>query len=417
MNINEMHIGLELALQELNSNLYNTFQHEEKDYLLNRTIEDFVRAVVLKEENNVRNFISYTDIQKYYEMINPFIRDISIGFTNYQSEGFVEGFIPQENEIGELTAEEDFLVDGAKYLIVTAGDTPLASFGYFDSGNQSNNDEFICNIDEIDLSVDTLDIYKGEKYRIVNNPGGGDFTSYGAITNEPGEEFIVNQDVALDLTAATDDIRLKPLIKLPAWTGVSDTVIRCIDDIGIFGFISSESLVACGLPITSGELTKDKYYVILTAGTTNLKVYTGFGTGGNDVGVVFKCLLTGTPTWAGGTRLYEISNNPNRLVKYHDKGAFLNHSYGTVISSPISTLINNKLRVYHDNKFSIYGLKLQYVKTPVVVNYNEGIDCNLPKPLHGKIVTWTAMRAAGISGNPGYNAIKDYEITEKQTEK
>ena len=39
MTIREMHIGIELGLQELNSNLYNTLQSEEKDYLLNRTIE------------------------------------------------------------------------------------------------------------------------------------------------------------------------------------------------------------------------------------------------------------------------------------------------------------------------------------------------------------------------------------------
>ncbi|KKQ29902.1 MAG: hypothetical protein US46_C0015G0003 [Candidatus Shapirobacteria bacterium GW2011_GWF2_37_20] len=416
MTIREMHIGIELGLQELNSHLFNTLQDEEKDYYLNRTIEDFVRAFATKEENTIRNIVSYADIRKYEEMVSPFIRDIQMGFTNRWSEGYIEGFLPRENAVGEVDVIAGMLVDGATYIVSTAGDTPLVVFGYEDDGSQVDGDEFLANITEIQLDLVTLDVVRGEKYRIIHNPGAGDFTPYGALSNEPGEEFVITNTATIDYTAATDEIRLKPLIKTPAWTGVSDTVLRCIDDIGLFEFLSSESQVICGLPITSGELTLDEYYLIYTAGTTNLKNYTGLGNG-NDVGTIFKSILTGTPTWAGGTRLYKVKSSPNRLIKYQDKGTFLKHSYGTVISSPVSSRINNKLRVFHDKKFYIYGLKLQYVKTPATVDLTNGIDCDLPKSVHGKIVDWTVMKIAGDTQNPVYGSKKDFEATNQQIEK
>lgn len=412
-----MHIGIELGLQELNSHLFNTLQDEEKDYYLNRTIEDFVRAFAVKEENTIRNIVSYADIRKYEEVVSNFIRDISIGFTNYWAEGFIEGFIPRENIVGEIDIETGMLVDGATYIVTTIGDTPLFVFGYADDGDQVEGDEFLCNIADIDLGTVTLDIKRGEKYRIINNADGADFTSYGAITNEPGEEFIASVTDTIDFTAlGTNEIRLKPLIKMPAWTGVEDTVLRCIDDIGLFEMLSSESQVTCGLPITSGELTLGEYYIVTVAGTTNLKSYNGLGNG-NDIGTIFKCILTGTPTWAGGTRLYKVKNSPNRLIKYQDKGSFLKHSYGTVVSSPISSRINNKLRVFHDKKFNIYGLKLQYVKTPATVDLTNSIDCDLPKSIHGKIVDWTVMKIAGDTQNPVYAAKKDFEATNQQIDK
>jgi hypothetical protein len=78
---------------------------------------------------------------------------------------------------------------------------------------------------------------------------------------------------------------------------------------------------------------------------------------------------------------------------------------------------DNKLRVYHDRKFTIFGVYIQYVKTPNVVDYNSNVDCNLPNSIHGKIVDWTVMKIAGVTNNPAYNTQKDFEVTEKSIPK
>jgi len=417
-----MHIGIELGLQELNSNLWNTLQHEEKDYYINRIIENFVRAVALKEDNDIKSIISYADIQKYYETINPFIRDIITSFINYESEGYIECIIPRDNTIGEVDTTNGMLYDGVTYRVQTPGYTDLSGFGYFNIGSQVVNDEFICDIVEV-TSLASYNVWKGEIYRIINNPENIDFTSYGATSNEPGSQFTVNADNLIE-----DDhvITLKPLLAKPNWAGpvilnpgdpTGPTELVAVDNLGKFEFISSESFTACGLFLNSGVLEKDQYYGVLVTGTTDLRTYGAYTSSMNDVNLVFKCILDGTPTWSGGTRLIKLNKVPNRLVKYQDKGTFLNHAYGTLQTSPVSTMIDNKLRVYHDRKFTIFGVYIQYVKTPNVVDYNSNVDCNLPNSIHGKIVDWTVMKIAGVTNNPAYNTQKDFEVTEKSIPK
>ena len=433
MNIRTMHIGIELGLQELNSNLWNTLQHEEKDYYINRIIENFVRAVALKEDNDIKSIISYADIQKYYETINPFIRDIITGFINYESEGYIECIIPRDNAIGEVDNITGMLYDGVTYRVQTPGITDLSGYGYFNEGNQVVDDEFVCNIIEI-TSLASYQIWKGEIYRIINNPENIDCTVWGAISNEPGSQFTVNMDATIE---SNQVITLKPIAKKPNWDGldgseipdpnpgpgddpglpISPTELIAIDNLGKFEFISSESFTPCGLFLNSGVLEKDQYYGVLITGTTDLSSYGAYITSMNDINLVFKSILTGTPTWSGGTRLIKLNKVPNRLIKYQDKGTFLNHAYGTLQTSPVSTMIDNKLRIYHDRKFTIFGVYIQYVKTPNVVDYVNEIDCNLPSSIHGKIVDWTVMKIAGVTNNPAYNTQKDFEVTDKSIPK
>ena len=413
MNIATMHIGIELMLQELNSNFYNKLQHEEKDYIINRVIENFVRAVATDERNEIHNIVSYEDIKKYYTIINPFIRDVLASFINYESEGYVECIIPRANEVGLLTSD-NMLYDGVTYKVQTAGDTDLASFGYVDGGNQEVGDEFICNILEIS-SFASLQLTKGEIYRIVNNPEDYSFTQYGAESDEVGSQFKVKEDVLIE--DGSINAVLKPIARFPVWGKTPETELIAFDNLEKFEFISSESFVECGNPITSGALVKDEYYAVLVNGTTDLRGYGAYGAGFNSVGLVFKCIANGTPTWLGLTRLIKVSKVPNRLIKYQDKATFLSHAYGTLQTSPVSTMIDNKLRVYHSKKFAIHGVFVQYVKTPNTVDYNKSIDCNLPPAIHGKIVDWSAMKIAGTINSPAYPALKDVEITDKSTPK
>lgn len=412
-----MHIGIELGLQELNSNLFNTLQDEEKDYYLNRTIEDFVRAVATNEENTIRSILTYADIRKYYEMINMFIKDIPLGYINYQSEGYVESPMPPVNALGEVDNEIGMLYDGVTYRVQTVGVTDLSTFGYFVEDDQENDDTFVCEIDNLTIATGVY-IFKGEIYRIVNNPGVFDFTAIGAKSNLPGTQFVATKD--LDITTVLTNVILKPIAKRPAWnTDVpsSNTDLYAVDTIELFEFLSSESLNTCDKYITSGDLELDQYYLVLVNGTTDLSSFGGYISSMNTIGLVFKCTTGGTPTWAGNTKLMKVVKKPNRLVKFQDKSSFLKHSYGTTISSPISTMINNKLRVYHDKKFPINGIYLQYVKKPNEVNLTNSIDCNLPVSIHGKIVDWTVLRIAGTTNNPVYNANKDFEITNEQIKK
>lgn len=73
LTIAEMHIGIDLALQQLNSNLYGTVMAEEKDFIINSVTDDLVRLVLLNEDNKTKGYVSVQDIKKLYSVLSNFI--------------------------------------------------------------------------------------------------------------------------------------------------------------------------------------------------------------------------------------------------------------------------------------------------------------------------------------------------------
>lgn len=59
------------------------------------------------------------------------------------------------------------------------------------------------------------------------------------------------------------------------------------------------------------------------------------------------------------------------------------------LQSPIAVFVNNKLELYIgslNDGFSIHDIKLSYIKKPIVVNYENKTDCDLPESKHIDVV-------------------------------
>ncbi len=393
MNIREMHIHLDLALQRINSNVFGRILPEEKDAFINKITQDLVRGVLLKEANTVMSIVGYGDIRSYYEVLQYYIRSIELSVNRNPGYNYVYGEFPVNIPMGVI--KSGVLYKGIPYKILVSGGTSLDDAGYV-SGNQ-----FTCNPDNL-VGGDTIVV--GETYRIINSAGVDFVTDHGAKSNSPGTVFRATTGGVLLIT--NESVEVERLTIIPTWDGFTE--ITPTSNFGYFGYLTSRSAVRYGQSISSGALNVGRKYIVHAQGSTDLTSVGGKAD--NDVGYIFTCTNEGALTW-NGTVLYEVIDVVNRFVKMQDVYNFLAHSFGTTTSSPIATLSDNKVNVYHDYKFDINRVYLDYVKEPVSVSRENNIDSDLPVSLHSFLIDLTAEYINSAKGQAVQN---DRPVTENR---
>ena len=400
-----MHIGIDLGIQRLNSNVFGKLLDEEKDYFINTVTQEFVKLGLTDEKNTVFDINTYQDIREYYERLQVYVRSLQLGLVDELGSGYVYGALPESITVGEVIS--GVLYQGVKYKVIAAGSPALdlSLFGY--TAAPIVGETFECDITTQTGGV-TVAILIGEKYRIVNSAG-IDFATFGALNNNPGTEFVA----ILTNPTFTSNVStvLQNLSDTPDWATAGTAKLIPTNDIGYYMNISTRSSITKGNVITSGDLVIGKKYMVNVVGSTITLGNVG-GVITPDIGYVFVCTATGTITWLGGTELYEIDDNGNRLVKVQDVEDFLTNSFGTTKSSPISIFAGNRLRVYHDNKFDIERVFIDYIRKPITVSLSAGIDSDLPESTQPFLVDLVVKKIAALSGNPTYPAIAN-EIKDK----
>jgi len=403
MNIEKMHIGIDLGLQAINSNIYGRLQHEEKDYFINSITQEFVKAVLTKETNTIFNLISYADIRKYYEALQAYVQRVQLEKLEELGQGYAYGTLPTNSGNILLDSATSILKEGVIYKVKTPGTVDLSEYGYKASPPVSG-DVFTCKLGSLTgVGFSTIE---GEKYRILNADT-ADFTNVGAENNLPGTVFIATGTTPTDPSTASTELKYlwrQVDLATPVSTLLPITNLKYYLD------IDTRSTVKKGQSITSGTLIKGKNYLVLTPGTTNLS---GVGGWANpDENSIFTCTSSDTISWSGGTALVLADDVVNRLVKVQDIENFKSHSFGSVITSPIASIEQNMVKVHHDDKFEIFRIILTYINTPVEVDYNAEIDSDLPESLHGYIVDLTVKKISAMAGTQQYPTIRQEIIDE-----
>jgi len=389
MTINEMHIGLDLILQRLNSNVFNKILPEEKDWYINTTTQELIRAALLDEKNTVFNIITYADIRKYYEALQYYIRSVELSVNANPGYNYVYGDLPINIPMAKVTS--GVLYKDIPYKVLVEGGTDLGDAA--EEQVATSGSIFRCSPSNL-TGGDQLVV--GETYRIINSAG-EDMTIFGAPSSSPGTVFKCTTSAAA--MSANTSIIIERLTVKPSWDG--NTELTPTSNYGYFNYLSSRSSVRYGQSIASGNLKVGKKYYVYIDGDTDLTSVGGRVI--NDVGYIFTCISSADITWEGGTVLYEVIDTTNRIVKAQDVYNFLDHSFGTTVSSPIAIIADNKVKVFHNYKFDINRVYLDYIKEPVSVSKENNIDSDLPVSLHGYIVDLTAKyilqtMANGVNG-------------------
>lgn len=399
MTIHEMHIGLDLILQRINSNVFNKLLKEEKDWFINVTTQELVRAVLLEENNTVFNIVAYTDIRKYYEALQYYIRSTELSVNTNSGERFSYGDFPMNVTMGNVSSGG--LYRDIYYKIITLGDASSNLGNYGTGANPNTGDIFLCSPSVI-YTNSNFDYIKGEIYRI-ENAGGINAVSFGASSNIPGTVFTCTSS-GTTTGGANSAALFTKLYGIPTWSG--GTVLTPISNYGYFNYLSSRTAVKYGQSISSYPLVVGKKYIV-TAKSSTCNFYPNGGNYNCDVGFIFRCTAA-TPlgAWPTSAILYEVTEPQNRIVKAQDIYNILDYSFGTTNSSPIAILSDNKVKVYHDRKFEALRIYLDYIKEPITVSKENNVSSDLPVSLHSTLVNLTAdyiNRAMGSVQQPTEN--------------
>lgn len=399
MNYQEFHIGLDLGIQQLNSNLFGKLQKEAKDYLINRTIEKLLLDIGEDARQTVMNMESYSDIRKFYNALSSHIYNREVQIVDNGNYVVSDLRVDTETELSEVK-----LVHGRRYKFTNLGTSTTNMSKISGPIRPTNlNQIFVAKCIPITATFNGTNyvytISDTERY-IIDIPGAIDYTTYGADNSKSGTEFTVSCPDG----AGTSVLTSSTIFSLIPISGIyGGCKLKAIDSNDILSFISSRALVDYGFNINKGELVKGNYYRVVTGGTTTLL---SFGASANIVtaGEIFYCTKTGTPTY-GNAVLVENRKVLNRLIKPQDVDNFLNHDYGTTVDSPISVIANEQLYVYHNGRFKINKVFIEFVRMPIYIDCINGINTDINPSLHPTILEQTIQNIIAKNNSPNYQQI------------
>lgn len=381
MTIQELHIGLELGLQQLNSNLYNRLENEGKDFILNLAINDYVNGF-LSIPQSKDNIVSFNSIRDYYSSIYSLLKTYYAPVTSRGS-NYIYSVLPEGNEYNEdnLITSGGYLYNDIKYKVVSnTGSSDLSKYG--GSVSTAVGDTFTSNLG----------------YASLDGNGHLLFEKYGEI-------YLVENSIPLTLTIETNIYRqnFSPLhlqynivhpqetyyprykrVKAIVPTGLTlipynDT--NYLDIIRIDAMVDTDNIITTGYTVEKG-----KYYKLTSfVGNTypNLSAIGGYSAHALDV--IFNCTKT-TSLLNSSVMLTETKFVPVRILKNQDVQTILKNTYGLSSDSLISEIKDNGIYTYHNDETYINYIDVVYVKTPCKVNLQYNITSDLNSKVHSDIL-------------------------------
>lgn len=376
MNTQELHIGIDLGTQELNTSVQLKLQSQAKDLYLNRSVRSIINEDVRKAQNTINNIATYEDIRSFYERLAPLIfhkelTQLSLGY-RWQSFQLPSGTQSQ--------LSSGLLEVGVEYRVVIAGTTDFRDYGYANATPVVGDTFTATNLVYGNYIIE--DTY----YKIKDNTGSPiyAYTLTGAADNNDDTVFKCN--VTSFAFLPTNDSYCEIVTK--PWSG--GTILERVFTYDFDHLLSVTANEDKGASFKSGLVTAGKKYRVVTAGTTDLSAF-----GGTTVPVaddVFLCTRTGTPTWVGGTELILTEDYVCRVMKPQDIHSTLSHAYGTTYDVPIAeqavseTSSAQVIRIYNNDTFSINTIEVVYTKKPDKINLVTSVDCNLNESIHDEVL-------------------------------
>ena len=341
MLIKEMHIAIDIGLQSINSNKRRLIQPEEKDRILNDCQLEYVKRIIDNSLNAEKS--GFEEDQKRYSDISSLKRSASLNL--YRD-----------------TVDKVFTVLPEDYYIYI---------------NSNTNHYYNCNTNTI--LTNTFNVYGGNilfpidetsnvnkypNFRIVINDSNGDETYEFILSNFYTKNFL-NKDSKFEVINTTLDI------------------INNDDNSPIK--IYWEKYNNMYIPNNFIIILKDGKYVTSPGYVKYETVYCFYS---NMVSYVNTFdIITPIEVF---TRYNYTNNesNPVRLVKSEEVKKLNSTYFGkTIHTSPLCTISNNRLYVYHNNTFYPNSLDLEYIKKPRHMNINTGINCELNEVCQTEIVS------------------------------
>lgn len=342
MTPQEMLIGVDLQLEKINSNAISSFEVDEKLWFLNEECIRFIKQRVRPQSNDKQ--LGFQADQKRYDDLESLITSTSLSvYPNPLDSNSVFTYLPAN--YFSLTNDRSLTKDlcGATYNPSTS------SINVFTT----------C----YTLPTDSFDLFLTLKVYINGN------IIFKVADYFPGG--IPNNSSKFELISMLIDI----INTIPNFEAKYENYL-------------------------------DKYCIgaIVVASTNNVTFtmknnYTKVGPVANfdqNMSIVTTSL----------TKISSLSGSKeheNRLTKSSKHHKLLDTNFGTTFNhSPISILQQDKLIVYHNKKFILSLLNIDYIRRPRKISLSLNQSCELNEDVHDEIVAGTAKRLAGITSSDSY---------------
>ena len=338
MTVKEMHIGINLLLQKINSNYTNSFEPQELDWALNEEVIRFIKQRISPSDDT--KYKGFESSQKRFDDLKALIVTQTELPLYLRDKDSVFTYLPANylTLINDRTNTKDLC--GIPYSLV----------------NTSNINKYI-----IPLKLkDSLNLYATLKIRING------IQIFDIIDYPPFATGLKSLSSKFELTNL--------LIQVLTDAGFDCKYNNYYDNTYSQGII----IVSDTILIMSIEYTPID---IVTINST-VKSYT-------------KVLP-----------VINANDSPNRLTSTEYLYNLLDTSFGnTIVSNPLSTLENDKLIVFHKQKFIASTVNISYIRKPRKISLSLNQDCDLDEWIQLEIVDNTAKRLAGIIGSQFYKEI------------
>lgn len=378
MTVKELHIGLDLAFQQLNSNLFNRLEEEDKDFIINDGLVNYVNELV--HTPSAQLVTSFSEISTHYSKIHSLLSYYNLPIISNEG-NYLRCKLPVSNMVNEdgLITAGMIIQDGVTYKVAETGGT-LNLSPYGGSPTSSGGAIFKCNLGYVPVIDNEITLEVGKEYLIENtveDQSESYFRKYVTVSN-------IYTDIVYPTT------KYKVLSTPFLLQGCS---LIPINSIGFFDILRLEANIETdNVQYDIATIERNKYYKVscLDNVTVNLSGYGGYSQTTNTV--VFKATQSGSVALPLSASLIECKNIPVRIVKNEDVEGELNDSYGVTSSSLIAEILESEVLIYSTDKIVLNYATMAYVKQPAKVSYEYNITSDLPVKSHSELLRYVVAK-------------------------
>lgn len=398
MTVRQLHTGLDLHLQQINSNLNDNVSPEAKDYYLNQVTKMMLRSAIRKlaaddSPNSSYNSIPQltseelthlTDFIKNYIVTKDIVPFVVENSTN----SAYKGYLNISNINNPILS--GYIENGKIYKIITLGTTNFDNFFEPETAYStfSADRAYTASLTFSDsaLALSKINIVANNRYRILKPLPLGTWQSYGASSDIIGTEFTATTTV--EIVADSDSLYIVKAI--PAWSG--GTKIKEVKSDGIFATLGVTAMTKT--KTRSKNCTKNNTYLISGTPTSNLNSY-GYYNSLTGIFIPYADIdLTNIVQ-----DVYFVRTVPCLIASPRDIDN-LSYSSFTKNGDLLIAEIDSSTISVISKVDPIVSITYKYLKNPIEISHKSNITSDLPEAFHDLLVTNTANFIASRISDP-----------------
>lgn len=357
MLVQEMHIDFDIKYQKINTNNFDTFLPQEKDWLFNVAQNRVLRKFTNPHLNRTRK--GGEDNFNRYEVFKNLITKVNL--PAYNQGQFVSSVLPHNFYYYRGASAKVFYNCNGISKNIISNIEYISSLPFPDDPNTTEKylNLLIQRGDNLNTTPLYTDLYNIDDFDL----------NYGNSFSSNEEKFVIINHI-IEQINLIDGIEVR-------WEYY-------------------------------GDLYKPNHFIFIFTGDIPDSTRISFGTpsSGNNVVMVRLVETSVNDSFADVQQSLILETIPLRLIESEDLYDTLQHPFAkTNHESPVSIMSNRKIEVYTNNTFVINSIELIYIRKPKLINLSLNQNCEIAESKHEIIVDTAVQLASAYTGSDVHKLI------------